>query len=203
VRLRTAILLVIVAETSIAALGVWNSGWTVEGLQLTTRFSGRFSLLIFSFIFLLHPSDKPALRFYFSEHYFLIFAIGHGIHLVELLTYVSLAGIELVPYRVAGGFLAYSFIFIMPWLQVKARRGEMTPKRISKLSLGYQFYVWLIFFMTYLARVNGDFPKAGDNRSLQVALMGWVCIMMGIKVYQLIRKKKDPQAVAITAEGIE
>jgi hypothetical protein len=171
-------------------------------LQGTTRFSGRLSLLIFSFIFLLHPKDRTALTFYFSGDYFLIFAIAHGIHLAELVSYVYLAGIELVPYRVAGGFLAYSFIFIMPWIHRQAGRGRVAPVNFNRLSLTYQFYVWFIFFMTYLSRVNGDFPNAGDSRSLQIALMGWVCVMMGIKVFQLIRKDKLPESMPVAADHL-
>jgi hypothetical protein len=202
VKLRNAIMLVILAELLVAGLGAWNFGWSIEGLQGTTRFSGRLSLLIFSFIFLLHPGDRPTLRFYFSDQYFLIFAIAHGIHLVELVSYVSLAGIPLVPYRVAGGFLAYSFIFLMPWLYRQAAQGKITTLRFGRLSLTYQFYVWFIFFMTYLSRVNGSFPNAGDSRTLQVALMGWVCIMMGAKIFQLMRKKKVTEAISRTADQL-
>src|SRR6266481_5176603 len=95
---RNAIALVIIAELAVAALGINNYGWNLEGLQATTRFSGRLSLFIFSFIFLLYPKDKRILTFYFSEKFFLAFAIAHGIHLIELLSYAGLSGTTLVPY---------------------------------------------------------------------------------------------------------
>src|SRR3954470_7308915 len=97
-RTRNAIILVILAEIAVAALGVNNYGWNVEGLQATTRFSGRLSLFIFSFIFLLYPKDKRVLVFDFSEKFFLAFAVAHGIHLMELLSYVSISETPLVPY---------------------------------------------------------------------------------------------------------
>ena len=159
-----------------AVLGINNNGWSIEGLQATTRFSGRLSLLIFSFIFLLHPKEKPSLSFYLSDCYFLIFAIAHGIHLFELLSYVYLAGIPLVPYRIAGGFLAYSMIFLMPWVHQRFDSGKVSATRFKTLSFAYLFYVWLIFFMTYVSRVNGSFPNAGGTHSEHVALMGWVCV---------------------------
>ena len=184
-KLRTAIFLAVGAEAAVAALGVNNYGWSIEGLQATTRFSGRLSLFIFSYIFLLHPKDKPTLSFYLSNGYFLIFAIAHGIHLLELLSYVYLAGIPLVPYRVAGGFLAYSMIFLMPWFQRRSDTQKMSAPKFQTLSLVYLFYVWLIFFMTYVSRVNGSFPNGGGTHSEHVALMGWVCVMLGLKLFSL------------------
>ena len=180
---KTAIFLAVGAEAAVAVLGINNYGWSIEGLQATTRFSGRLSLFIFSFIFLLHPKQKPTLNFYLSDGYFLIFAIAHGIHLFELLSYVSMSGIELVPYRVAGGFLAYSMIFIMPWCQQQADSQKISASKFQTLGLVYLFYVWLIFFMTYVSRVNGDFPNGGGTHSEHVTLMGWVCVMLGIKFY--------------------
>ena len=188
-KVRTAIFLAVGAEVAVAALGVNNYGWSLDGLQATTRFSGRLSLFIFSFIFLLHPKEKPTLSFYLSDGYFLIFAIAHGIHLFELLTYVSMSGIVLVPYRVAGGFLAYSMIFIMPWFQRQADLLKISASVFQTLGLVYLFYVWLIFFMTYLSRVSGDFPNAGGTHSEHVALMGWVCVMLGMKLFSLFLQK--------------
>ena len=185
-KVRSGILLAILAEILVAALGVNNYGWNIEGLQATTRFSGRLSLLIFSFIFLLHPSKKETLKSIFSPGYFLVFAIAHGIHLFELLAYVNLAGIPLVLYRVAGGFLAYSMIFVMPWFQQQSDRGKITASRFQSLGLVYLFYVWFIFFMTYLSRVNGSFPNAGGDHLEHVVLMGWVCAMLGIKLANLV-----------------
>ena len=188
-KVRTAIFLAVGAEAAVAAMGVNNYGWSIDGLQATTRFSGRLSLFIFSFIFLLHPKEKPTLSFYLSDGYFLIFAIAHGIHLFELLTYVSMSGIVLVPYRVAGGFLAYSMIFIMPWFQRQADLLKISASVFQTLGLVYLFYVWLIFFMTYLSRVSGDFPNAGGTHSEHVALMGWVCVMLGMKLFSLFLQK--------------
>lgn len=188
-KVRTAILLALAAEVFVAALGIMNYGWSTEGLQATTRFSGRLSLLIFSFIFLLHPNDKPVLRFYFSDRYFLLFAVAHGIHLFELLSYVYLAGISLVLYRVAGGFLAYSLIFLMPLFQLQFDRGKIIARRFQALGWVYLFYVWFIFFMTYVSRLSGGFPNAGGSHAENVTLMGWVSVMFGLKFIGMFSKK--------------
>jgi len=187
---RNAVFLAVTGEILIGLLAVFNYGAGIEGLQAITRYSGRFSLLIFSFIFLLHPAHGNFLRAYLSPDYFLVFAVAHGIHLIELLSYVYLAGIELVPYRVAGGFLAYAFIFFMPWIQHRFQAGLLSITSWNKIALAYSFYVWLIFFMTYLARVNGSFPQAGKQTE-HLLLMSWVCVMVGWKVGQLLRTKRS------------
>jgi hypothetical protein len=190
-RTRNAILLVLAGELAVAALGINNYGWNIEGLQATTRFSGRFSLFIFSFIFLLYPKDKGVLKFYFSENFFLIFAIAHGIHLMELLSYVTLSGTPLVPYRVAGGFLAYILIFLMPLFHARADTGKLSVIRYHSIGTFYLFYVWLIFFMTYVGRLRAELPNAGGTQEEYVTLIGWVILMLGIRiVYMLMNKSK-------------
>jgi len=187
-RVSIAIALAVLASLAVVCWGVFLYGWNIEGLQATTRFSGRLSLGIFSLIFLLHPIKKDTLHSILSPQYFLVFAIVHGIHLGELLTYVNLSGIELVPTRVAGGFLAYSMIFAMPWLQYRMEHNQLSESRFKGISYVYLFYVWFVFFMTYLARVRGTFPNAGGSYGEHVALMMFVNIILGAKIIQLFRK---------------
>ena len=184
-----AILLAVLASIAVAAAGVFLYGWSIQGLQATTRFSGRLSLVIFSFIFILHPQRKEVLYSILSPAYFLIFAIVHGIHLAELLSYVALSGIQLVPIRLASGFLAYAMIFLMPWLQYRADNQKLDEGRFKMISYVYLFYVWFVFFMTYLSRVNGTFPNAGGSYAEHVALMAFVNVLLGIKVVRLVAKR--------------
>ena len=188
---KTAIFLVLTGEAFVSALGLFRYGWNIEGLQAITRFSGRFSLLLFSFIFLLYPDNKIRLRKIMSENFFLSFALAHGIHLLELLSYVYLAGIALVPVRVAGGFLAYVLIFIMPWLQRINATGGISDHRFKMLGMVYLFYAWFVFFMTYVARLNGSFHNAGGSYTEHAVLMTWVCIMLGFKLATLLARKHE------------
>jgi hypothetical protein len=186
---RNALLSTLIIEVAIALLAVINYGVTLEALQAVTRFSGRASLVIFSLIFLFQKHPYIHIKSILSEDYFLIFAIAHGIHLLELLSYVYLSGITLIPYRVAGGFIAYSFIFLMPWLEKLHHQTKLTSKQFSITTLLYLYYVWLIFFMTYLSRVQGSFPNAGGSYAEHIMLLGWVALMLGIKLSELIFKK--------------
>ena len=185
---RNALLTTLIIEVAIALLAVINYGVTLEALQAVTRFSGRASLAIFSLIFLFQKHPYVNVKLILSENFFLIFAIAHGIHLIELLSYVYLSGITLIPYRVAGGFIAYSFIFLMPWLEQLHHRTKLTSKQFSITTLLYLYYVWLIFFMTYLSRVQGSFPNAGGSFLEHITLLGWVALMLGVKLSNLIFK---------------
>ena len=166
-----------------------NYGVSLEALQALTRFSGRASLIIFSLIFLFQHHKFIEVKSILSNKYFLVFAIAHGIHSVELLTYVYLSGIPLVPIRLAGGFLAYLLIFVMPWMEIQFNQARITSKHFSILTLIYLYYVWLIFFMTYLSRVQGTFPNAGGSYAEHVILLGWVSLMLGIKLSEGVLKK--------------
>lgn len=186
---KNAVLSTLIIEVGIALLAVINYGVTLEALQAVTRFSGRASLAIFSLIFLFQRHPYINIKSVLSEKYFLIFAIAHGIHLVELLAYVYMSGIILIPYRVAGGFIAYSFIFVMPWLEQLHQQTKLTIRQFSIFTLIYLYYVWLIFFMTYLSRVQSSFPNAGGSYAEHITLLGWVSVMLGIKLTDLLPKK--------------
>jgi hypothetical protein len=103
--------------------------------------------------------------------------------------YVYLSGIPLVPIRLAGGFLAYLLIFVMPWMEIQFQQAKITSKQFSTLTLIYLYYVWFIFFMTYLSRVQGTFPSAGGSYGEHVILLGWVSLMLGLKLSEGILKK--------------
>lgn len=185
-----AIILVLAAEAFVIVLGIFNYDWTLEGLQAATRFSGRLSLFLFTLIFLLHPSKKVMLSGLLSTDYFLMFAIAHGIHLIELLSFVLLSGVELVPYRVAGGFLAYLFIFLMPYLQVRFNQGKIEPARFNLIGYIFLFYTWFIFFMTYFGRLKNGFSGSGGTHEEFVILMIYVCVLLVVKLSGFLFSKK-------------
>ena len=188
---RQAVLTIIIIQILLGILGWVNYGYHLEALQAATRFSGRFSLLLFSLIFLFHGSKTFKIKTVLSEKYFFIFALAHGIHLLELLTYVCLSGNELIPIRLAGGFVAYLLIFLMPVVFYWYEQGKVTMKNYVWITWVYLFYVWFIFFMSYLPRVQGKLPHVGGNYSEFVVLLTWVSLMMGIKIQQLISSRTD------------
>jgi hypothetical protein len=186
--LKNAILTVVIAEMLIAILATQHYGFTIEGLQATTRFSGRLSLAMFSIIFILLPSNRNFLTRIFTEKVFLLFAVAHGIHLLELLSYVYFSNSVLIPIRLAGGFLAYVFIFALPVLQYFYEAGKLSEKKYLVAENIYLYYVWFIFFMSYLPRVQGKLPNVGGSYYEFVILLSWVCMLLGMKIMSLIRQ---------------
>lgn len=187
---RNAFALVLLFETLAILLGVINHGWTLQGLQGLTRYSGRVSLAIFSLIFLFYNHPQLNVKRLLSDKFFLVFAIAHGIHLFELLSYLYFSGSPVIPYRLAGGMLAYAMIFVMPWINKQHEESKITDKRFNQVALIYLYYVWFIFFMTYLPRVRGELPNVGGSYKEFVVLLGWVSIMMGFKWSQLLAKPR-------------
>lgn len=188
-KFKDAMLSVLIIEVGIALLAVINYGTSLESLQAVTRFSGRASLAIFSLIFLFQNHRHVNVKTILSDKFFLVFAIAHGIHLIQLLTYVYLSGNELIPVRLAGGFLAYALIFIMPYAQQLFENNRISVRAFSTLTLIYLYYVWFIFFMSYLPRVRGTLTNVGGTYSEFVVLLAWVSLMLGIKLQTLLMSK--------------
>ena len=187
---KSAVALILLLEMLAILLGVINYGWTLEGLQALTRYSGRVSLGIFSIIFLFYNHPVINVRKGLSDKFFLVFAIAHGIHLFELLSYLYFSQSPFIWYRLAGGMIAYAMIFAMPWIQEKYEEQKITEKQFNQAALIYLYYVWFIFFMTYLPRVRGTLPNVGGSYKEFVVLLGWVSIMMGFKWSQLLAKPR-------------
>jgi hypothetical protein len=185
---RKIIALFVGFEVLIIILGVLFEGYSLIAIQTITRYSGRLSLLLFSAIFLWY--NKPYLTVWLSERFYLLFAVVHAIHLAEILFLFSLSGVKLAPVRIAGGFLAYAYIFSMPVLQAFRDQGKIHGKTFATLEVVFLYYIWLIFFLTYLPRVQGKLPLAGGTFAEYVALLGWTSTMLGMKLAGLITFKR-------------
>lgn len=188
---RKVIVLVVILEFLIGAYAYFNYGFALEGLQAVTRYSGRLSLALFSIIFILLPQNELRAANIISSKPFHVFAVAHGIHLVELVTYVSLSGNDLIPIRLAGGFLAYAMIFAMPVIQDRHISGNITSKKYLIFQTVYLYYVWFIFFMSYLPRVQGKLLNVGGSYWEFVVLLSWVCMLLGMKLSSLIFQPKS------------
>jgi hypothetical protein len=188
-KFKDALLSTLIVQVGVALLAVINYGASLETLQAVTRFSGRVSLAIFSLIFLFHNHRHIHVKSILSEKYYSIFAIAHGIHLIQLLSFVYFSGNELIPIRLAGGFFAYLLIFVMPYAQLQFDTNRLSPKKYATLTLIYLYYVWFIFFMSYLPRVRGTLTNVGGSYSEFVVLLAWVSFMMGIKLQSLLMSK--------------
>ncbi|MBA4054807.1 MAG: hypothetical protein C0490_08860 [Marivirga sp.] len=186
---RRIILLFILLEAIIVAGAVVADGFSVAALQTTTRFSARLCLLLFSAIFLLY--NKPnIIHAWLSQNYYLLFAIVCGINLAEYLLLFPSLNPPLIYYRIAGGVLAYAFIFSMPLVKTYSITGRISIQQFFIIETVFLYFIWLVFFLTYLPVVQGKLKSVEGSYAESVASLGWLSTMMGIKLTSLIQFKK-------------
>jgi uncharacterized membrane protein (DUF485 family) len=97
-----------------------------------------------------------------------------------------------VPFRVAGGSLAYGMIVGLPFV--------IKRKIFSNLSLNLVFpiyltYVWLIFFFTYLTRIQGKATQVTGNMLTYKILGAFTVLLMIWRITVLFARKSNPSKV--------
>lgn len=174
-----------------------SKGDTTLFFQASARLSGRVSLMFFLFYGIYatrHPSVETGISLSIKTQLVTDFAVIHIIHWVFLAIAVKLSGFELVPFRVAGGALAYLMIVLMPFIYHKKLFASFSLLTMQHI---YIFYVWLIFFMTYLSRLRGQTPTAtGDMTAYQVliAITSTFLIWRIVKIFQ---EKPSPNTPSV------
>lgn len=174
-------------------LASWYEGYDAASFfQAAARLSGRVSLVYFAALFFfgalhlrLGAKDET-----YDVKYLLFrnFAVIHTIHLGFLLTYLYFSGAELVPIRLAGGMLAYALILSAPFLL--AKDWKVVPSWLFHWQNFYFFWVWLVFFMTYLGRLNGDAPGISGWMETYYILMTIVSLMPVVFIFLVLRAQK-------------
>lgn len=158
--------------------------------QLSARFSGRVSLLFFCMLFIyatLHPSlerksEPMSIKFILASN----FAICHLIHWAFLAIAMHLNNRPLVPVKLIGGALAYLMIVMLPFIL----KGKGINNTFLKWTLQvYLFYVWSIFFITYLSRVTGSSnPPFASVKAFYYAVTFGLVVLMIWRLYILTSK---------------
>lgn len=186
---RRSLLLVLAAEALVVVAAVLLYDFNISGLQAATRFSGRLSAFIFGLIFILLPYHRERLTGILSDKFFLAFAVAHTIHFIELFWYNMLIGGTFIPLRVAGGALAYLLILTMPFFI-----GKVADRKKQLLENIYLFYIWLVFFITYLPRIQGKLPYVGGTYPEFVVMFIWICLLLVIRIILSITHRKQQHA---------
>ena len=158
--------------------------------QASARLSGRVSLLFFLF-YGIYATRNPSVEtgsVALSVKTTLVrdFAVIHVIHWVFLAIAVILSGFELVPFRVLGGALAYLMIVLMPLIYQKKLLATVS---LTTMQHVYIFYVWLIFFMTYLSRVRGQTPTATGNMTAYWVLIAVTAAFLVWRIIKMFQEK--------------
>ena len=186
---RTGFILMLAAEMLIIIYAFLATDSLATALQTTARLSGRLSLALFSWIVIVHQRDVN------YKSLFLILAVAHGIHMVELIAYqYSISNItSLFSPRVAGGMLAYTFIYAMPIIQSLASRQKLKEKLVLRLEYVYVLFIWIVFVAAYIPRLFGSGKVYGGTYFEFVILFVWLIVLFAWKLFQLVRKPSFAQ----------
>ena len=82
-------------------------------------------------------------------------------------------------------------IFFMPFLTNGYRKGRVSSGLYYKAETIILYALWLVFFVTYLQRVQGRVPIVEGEYKEHVALLGWISIMLGYKLSGLLNRKRN------------
>lgn len=186
---RDVIFLIVSLEVFLLLVARWLHPTPVEWLQATTQYSGRLSLLIFSCLFLAGPGGENMATRHLIKPYH-AFAWVHGIHLSEVLSYLVLADITLNPIRLSGGALAYVMILALPFLYDRFKAARLSPAIFLMSERVYHYYVWAIFFLTYLLRVRGMVPAVADSYPEHIMGLGYVSFLLGSRFVTVLMKRR-------------
>jgi hypothetical protein len=186
---RDVIFLIVSLEVFLLLLARWLHPTPVEWLKATTQYSGRLSLLIFSCLFLAGPGGESMATRYLIKPYH-AFAWAHGIHLSEVLSYLLLADITLNPVRLSVGVLAYVMILVLPFLYDRYKSARLSPTIFLPAERVYHYYVWTIFFLTYLMRVRGMVPTVADSYPEHIMGLGYVSFLLGSRFITMLMKRR-------------
>ena len=152
-KLRGLLFVGIVLELLILGFVYSDNDGTGEVFRYAARYSGRLSLLVFIitfgvFAFNRNKSSGDTV----VRGWAILFAVLHVIHLWFVALNIHLNEIVMVPFKLAGGALAYAMIVVYPFVLHRVRSGWP--------HLVYFYYVGLVMAVTLLARVQGHFEGA-------------------------------------------
>lgn len=156
-----------------------------EVFRHAARFSGRLSFIIYIIcLYLFAKSYKQAnyTGLEIVRKAVTIFCILHFIHFGFLTANIYLNDIQLIPFKLAGGFLAYALILAYPFVI-----GKIKPT--SLLHYLYFYYVGLVMIITYIARIKGDFEGASPEAFHYGAIITLFVALTSFTVF-LLRKRK-------------
>lgn len=149
----------LLAEALIFIYSFLQTSTIAESFRLSARYSGRLSLFYFVGLFLLVGNSwterrKTKLRIFISLS--LTFALLHFIHWIFLGLNVYLNEITLIPYKLAGGAVAYFVLMLYPFLL----KSNKIPSWLDYL---YFLYPITIFTITVFSRLRGGFEGSAPS----------------------------------------
>jgi hypothetical protein len=173
----------ILAEALILAGSFYFHPTIGETFRHAARYSGRLSALLFLYCFFLFSNSSNGSRADAVplHNYLRSFAVLHLIHFFFLASNVYLNKVPLLPVKLLGGGLGYLLIITVPFLLRKISR---------RMQMLFFFYLNFVMFMTYLARIKGDFVGAQPHWIHYVFLISFI-LAPALFIWRQIRTKKQ------------
>jgi len=186
---------------------VWLSyDQNVEAARTMTRLTARMSTVIFLFVFSsssLHrisPGDWSTSLLKSRRRLGLTLAYSHTIHLICIVAYFWLAGAKPALSTVVVGGGAYLAMYAMALTsndRSVERLGAKNWKRLHRFGI---YYLWLVFFVTYLTRflatrASDDSSKTG-RMAIDVAGMVLLLVVMSLRTPIFARRRMVSKAAS-------
>ncbi|MFT5980100.1 MAG: hypothetical protein ACI898_000865 [Flavobacteriales bacterium] len=187
IQLKKWLLIGITLEAAIFLIAYLSFSDLGEVFCHAARYSGRLSLIVYLIAIWHYMASKSQsdAQLTGTRSITMLFFVLHYIHLFLLGMNVNLNAVTLIPFKLAGGALAYLMILLYPLFFERIKH----KKAIHAI---YFLYVGFVMAMTYIARMNGNFEGAAPERFHKVGL-AVVLASMAFFIYRLMR----PNRVAI------
>jgi methionine sulfoxide reductase heme-binding subunit len=177
------------------AWAMFAYGQSVDASQAMTRFTARISLFIFALVFSasslhkLFRSDFTAELLRNRRRFGISFAFSHTVHLLAIIIFLRLSGDEAPMFTLVFGGLAYLLIYAMAFTSNDWSVKKLGAKNWKILHKFGVFYLWLIFFITYLRRIlpsKVDEPKPGGTKTefiiAFIVVLAILCLRIGAAI---------------------
>jgi DMSO/TMAO reductase YedYZ heme-binding membrane subunit len=187
-----------VVAIAAGSLATWGRG--EEGLLHVTRYTARFSFLIFVTVFAagalaqLFPNDLTRWLKRKRRYLGLSFALAHFLHLGALTSYFVAIGEAPDTVTIIGGGGAYVFIALMALTSNDWSVRRLGPKNWRRLHLTGIAYVWLIFMNSYIGRLASETPPEPKVIFAITAGLGFLALGLRIAAW-IARRRTRSQAV--------
>jgi hypothetical protein len=171
--------------TVVALLG-WGAG--TEGWRTASGYTARWSLFVFLFLFLADPVTRwfrgPAIRWLKGQDRSLVFAFAgaHFVHLGVILTYFASGGTVPPALVVALGVYGYALVALLVVTSNDRSASILGAKNQRRFHVFVLYYVWLIFALTYAARI-----AKGSCRESALSLLGVLIASFVMRVFAPLR----------------
>lgn len=172
---------------------VFLNGNDERSVRILIRWSAKLSAILFSFAFSLGAIHYFLKTSWLAKllknrpHFGLAFAVSHTYHLAFLIWLQNLIhpvfSLAKTSSLLAGG-LAYAFLYLMTITTFSKVKSKIEPVRWRLLHLIGGYWIWIIFFNSYL--------KNAMNEERYYGLLAMLTAVLLLRISHLIHRKIRP-----------